>query len=143
MPSYYMVVETYENWLQTKEKQFTEKAFKDKQSRIIIRSIVQDDILVYYISSGLSVLGGMVKVVSSLRIRNDLYWDDFYNIRYETEPIIILEENQFVPFRSLIEKLAFVKNKIRWANYVYHSIRRLNPSDFNIMQTAIMHAARK
>ena len=140
MPNHFMVVENYDNWLKTKQKNFTEKAFKDRQSRIIIRSIKAGDLLIYYVSSGISGLGGIVEVTSSIYTQSDLYWDDFYNLRFKTKPIVILEERQFVPFRPLVENLDFVKNKHKWANYVYHSIRIISTSDFNLMRTAILEA---
>jgi len=135
-----MVVENYENWLKTKKKNFAEKAFKDGQSRIIIRSIEPGDFLVYYVSSGISALGGIVQVTSPMYEQSDLYWDDFYNLRFKTKPILILEEPNFVPFRPLIRNLDFVRNKHRWANYVYHSIRKITANDFELMRTAILNA---
>ncbi|MFC1903755.1 EVE domain-containing protein [Chloroflexota bacterium] len=140
MPNYFMVVQTHYNWSLTKERNFTFIGFKDGQSRNIIRSIEIGDLLIYYVSSGISSLGAIVEVTSPLYKDSDLYWDDFYNLRFKTKPIVILQEEQFVPFRPLVERLNFVKNKRRWANYVYHCIRILNESDFKLMQSAILQA---
>jgi len=142
MPNYFMVVENYENWLKTKQKNFTEKAFKDGQSRVIIRSIRPGDLLAYYVSSGISALGGIVEVALPMYRRTDLYWDDYYNLRFKTKPIIILEEPNFVPIRPLIKDLDFVKAQRRWGNYVYHSIRKISTSDFELMRTAILEAGK-
>lgn len=142
MSNYFMVVENYENWLKTKQKNFAEKAFKDGQSRIIIRSIESGDLFIYYVSSGISALGGIVQVTSPIYKQSDLYWDDYYNLRFKTKPIVILEEPNFVPFRPLIHDLDFVRNKSKWANYVYHSIRRISTGDFKLMRTAILKAGK-
>jgi len=139
MPNHFMVVENHANWLKTKERNFTEKAFKDSQINII-QSIELGDFLVYYISSGISALSGIIEVTSSMYKRTELYWDDFYNIRFKTKPIVILEEGQFVPIRPLVRDLNFIKNKLRWKHYVYHSIRRINSGDFDLMRTAILEA---
>jgi len=142
MPNHFMVVENHDNWLKTKERNFTEKAFKDSQPNII-RSIELGDFLVYYISSSISALSGIVEVTSPMYKRTELYWDDFYNIRFKTKPIIILEEGQFVPIQPLVGDLNFIKNKLRWRSYVYHSIRAISPGDFDLMRTAILEAHRR
>lgn len=61
---YFLVNETYENWLKTQELNFSKKGFKDKQSRVIINGLKPDDILVFYISRGISALGGIARVIS-------------------------------------------------------------------------------
>jgi len=140
--NFYLVVESYQNWLKTKENKFTEKAFKDNQSRNIIRHLNPNDELVFYISSGISSFAGIVKIASQLYRRSELFWDDYYNLRFQTKPKIILEESKFIDITKLFKRLSFIKNKRKrkWGNYVLHSIRKLNKKDFAIIENEIKKA---
>lgn len=135
---YWLAVEIFENWLTDKKIGFSLRGFRNRAQRTV-KKIKPEDLMVIYIASKKSSLGGIVQVESEVYVDKsyDLIWDDFFPLRVKTKPLVILDDNNMVPFKEIIKDISFINKKEKWGNYIRQSLIEISIADFKVMEKAI------
>lgn len=140
--SYWLVPERVENFETDVRFDFKVKGFPERL-RNSVSKIRPGDRLVIYIASHKSVIAGILTAKSECYKKKDLIWDDFFNLRIDTETYIILNEGQFVRFRDLVNDLEFIKNKRAWKVYLMRSLVKIPQKDYLFIEREVKQNYRK
>ncbi len=101
-----------ENFRATREREFRLIGAKEKRRRIAEQIAPGDDIVFYV--TGVQAFGGVVRVTSEMFEDREKVWPgkpgkpDPYPWRFETTPVVVLEEDRFVPAADLAHELEHV-----------------------------------
>lgn len=93
------------------------------------------DLIFVYIGSRVSKIAGYVIVNDKFYWDNELLWDDVFPKRVKIEPGVILKEK--IDIRSLIDRLSFVKNKLRYGMSFLAGLREIPCDDGEILKKEI------
>ena len=136
-----------ENFRATRERGFRLIGAKEKRRRIAER-IEPGDEIVFYVT-GVQAFGGVVRVVSEMFEDRERVWPgkpgkaDPYPWRFETEPVVVLEEEDFVPAVELVGQLEHVA---KWPAEHWHlafqgQLRPVSPADARLLESRVRAAA--
>jgi len=136
-----------DNFRATREHGFRLIGAKEKR-RAMAEQIEPGDRIVFYVT-GVQALGGSVKVTGRLYEDRTKVWPgkpgkaDAYPWRFETEPELILEEDEFVPAEDLHTELEHVR---KWPAEHWHlafqgQLRTVSEADAELLQRRIRNAA--
>lgn len=135
----WIVVERYDNWLMDKNRGFDVIGFP-KSSKTLASQITKGDRLVVYIASSKSVIAGIHEVTSdTFYTSNDLLWDEIFPFRFKIKTDIILHEEKFIPIRTLINDLSFIRFPKNWKHYFRTSLRKINGADYSVIRKAVVN----
>ncbi len=144
----WLVPVSKENWGIYKANEFKFLAFTFR-ARKRVSEIEIGDAIILYIASRISVLSGILRAKSILNLetivfsqkkmnrRRELKWDEIYNCRIDTEPEIILKENQFVSLKNLINNLKFIEDKNNYYRCLQTSLTSIPLSDYKLIRKEI------
>jgi len=138
-----------ENFRATREGGFRLIGAKEKRRRIAEQICLGDDIVLYV--TGVQAFGGVVKVTSEMFEDRAKVWPgkpgkaDAYPWRFETTPVIVLDEDRFVPAVDLAAKLDHVA---KWPVEHWHlafqgQLRCVSDTDARLLGDRIRAAAGK
>lgn len=104
--------------------------------------IRQNDILITYISSGISAISDIRIVTSSdtakLPLGGD--YDTAYPIALQTEPVAVLERNDWIGFSNLAGELSLTRGKTDWRQTFRQSLIPLSRADGALLVSQIEQA---
>lgn len=134
-----------DNFRATREHGFRLIGAKEKR-RAMAEQIEPGDRIVFYVT-GVQAFGGSVRVTGGLYEDRTKVWPgkaDAYPWRFETEPELILEEDEFVPAEDLHTELEHVR---KWPAEHWHlafqgQLRTVSEADGELLQRRIRDAAR-
>ena len=135
-----------DNFRATREHGFRLIGAKEKR-RAMAEQIEPGDRIVFYVT-GVQAFGGSVKVTGRLYEDRTKVWPgkpgkaDAYPWRFETEPELILEEDEFVP----AEDLHTLEHVRKWPAEHWHlafqgQLRTVSEADAELLQRRIRNAA--
>lgn len=138
-----------ENFRATRERGFGLIGAKEKRRRIAER-IEPGDEIVFYVT-GVQAFGGIVRVTSAMFEDRQPVWPgkpgkaDSYPWRFETAPVVVLDEDRFVPAVELVGALEHVA---RWPAEHWHlafqgQLRPVSANDGRLLERRIREAARE
>lgn len=140
---HWLLVERIENWEIDKREGFQKFGIPERR-RVLAGQIQKGDLLIFYISSGISMFADIREATSTgtkqLPFGGD--YDTAYPLSVSTRPYLILERNRWITIRSLVDKLSFTTGKKDWRQLMRVSLRRLQKSDALLIIKA-MQAAQK
>lgn len=136
-----------ENFRATREGGFRLIGAKEKRRRIA-ESISPGDAIVLYVT-GVQAFGGVVRVTSEMFEDRAKVWPakpgkaDAYPWRFETKPVVVLDEERFVPAVELAAKLDHVA---KWPVEHWHlafqgQLRNVSEADARLLEDRIRAAA--
>ena len=138
-----------ENFRATRERGFRLIGAKEKRRRIAER-IEPGDAIVFYVT-GVQAFGGVVRVTSGMFEAREPVWPgkpgkvDAYPWRFETAPIVVLDEERFVPAAELAGRLEHVAKwpAEHWQLAFQGQLRPVSRADGRLLESRIRAAARE
>ena len=132
-----------DNFRATRERGFRLIGAKEKR-RGMAEQIAPGDEIVFYVT-GVQAFGGIVRVTSEMFEDREKVWPgkpgkaDSYPWRFETEPIVVLDEARFVPAGDLARDLEHVG---KWPVEHWHlafqgQLRCVSDADARLLESRI------
>ncbi len=136
-----------ENFRATRDRGFRLIGAKEGRRRMA-EQIEPGDEIVFYLTV-VQAFGGIVRVTSEMFEDREAIWPgkpgkvDPYPWRFETEPVLVLDEEQFVPAAELAPKLEHVG---KWPAEHWHlafqgQLRTVSDADARLLAAEIREAA--
>jgi EVE domain len=136
------------NFRTTRTHGFTVIGAKEGRRRMA-EQIVPGDRIVFYIT-GVQAFGGIVRVTGEMYENRSRIWPgkpskpDPYPWRFETEPEVVLEEDEFVPAVDLAAELEHVRKwpAEHWQLAFQGQLRAVSDADARLLDLRIRDSAR-
>jgi predicted RNA-binding protein len=136
-----------ENFRATRERGFRLIGAKERRRRLA-EQIEPGDRIVFYVT-GVQAFGGIVRVTGEMHEDRTPVWPgkpgkrDAYPWRFETEPVGILDEEDFVPAVKLAEELEHVRKwpADHWQLAFQGQLRTVSKADADLLERRIGAAA--
>jgi predicted RNA-binding protein len=136
-----------ENFRATREHGFRVIGAKERRRRLA-EQIDPGDRIVLYVT-GAQAFGGIVRVTGEMYEDRSKIWPgkpskaDAYPWRFETEPELVLEEEEFVPAEELADQLEHVR---KWPAEHWHlafqgQLRTVSDADARLLERRIRERA--
>jgi predicted RNA-binding protein len=136
-----------DNFQATEEHGFRVIGMKERRRRLA-EQVEKGDVIIFYVT-GVQAFGGMVRVVGDLYEDRSKIWPgkpkdpDPYPWRFETEPLLVLGEEHFVPAVELAPKLEHAR---KWPAEHWHlafqgQLRTISYEDAAVLERALRDAA--
>jgi hypothetical protein len=136
-----------DNFRATRDRGFRLIGVKEGRRRMA-EQIEPDDEIVFYLTV-VQAFGGIIRVTSQMFEDRSKVWPgkpgkvDPYPWRFETEPVLVLEEEQFVPAVDLAPQLEHVR---KWPAEHWHlafqgQLRTVSDADARVLAEGIRQAA--
>ena len=136
-----------ENWGATREHGFRVIGMKERR-RNLAEQVEPGDLIVFYITK-LQAFGGIVRVTGELYEDRTKIWPgkpgkaDPYPWRFETEPVLLLDEEEFVPAEELAPELEHVRKwpAEHWTLAFQGQLRAVSQADSALLERRLREAA--
>jgi predicted RNA-binding protein len=136
-----------DNFRATRDHDFRLIGMKERRRRQA-EEFAPGDEIVFYVT-GVQAFGGIVRVTSELFEDRTKVWPgkpgnpDPYPWRFETEPVVVLDEDELIPAVELVGELEHVA---KWPIEHWHlafqgNVHMLSPEDFGTIEEALKAAA--
>ena len=143
-----MLTGSLDNFRATREHGFRVIGAKEGRRRMA-EQIEPGDRIVFYVN-GVQAFGGIVRITSGMFEDRRRIWPgktgspDPYPWRFETQPLVILEEDEFVPAAELAGELEHVR---KWPAEHWHlafqgQLRPVGPADAALLRDRLGAAAK-
>jgi len=147
MPRTWVLTGSLDNFRVSREQGFRVIAAKERRRRLA-EQIEPGDLVVFYVT-GVQAFGGVVRVTGGMFEDRTPLWPgkagkrDPYPWRFETEPVITLGEEQFVPAGELAGELEHVRKwpAEHWQLAFQGQLRTVPEADAGLLQSRIREAA--
>ena len=147
MAQTWVLTGSVENFRATRDHGFKLIGAKEGR-RGMAEQIEPGDQIVFYVTK-LQAFGGIIRVTSEMFEDREKVWPgkpgkvDPYPWRFETEPVVVLEEEEFIPAVELVEQLEHVR---KWPPDHWHlafqgQLRTVSDADARLLETRIRAAA--
>ena len=149
MAKTWVLTGSLENFRATRDRDFRLIGAKEGRRRMA-EQIEPGDMIVFYVT-GVQAFGGMVRVTGEMYEDRTKVWPgkpgkpDPYPWRFETEPVLILDEDEFVPAEGLALELEHVR---KWPADHWHlafqgQLRTVSDADAELLEKRLAEAARR
>jgi predicted RNA-binding protein len=136
-----------ENFRATRERGFTVIGAKEGRRRMA-EQIEPGDRIAFYVT-GIQAFGGIVRVTSEMYEDREPIWPgkpgkvDAYPWRFDTEPEVVLAEDEFVPAVELAGELAHVRKwpAEHWQLAFQGQLRTVSEADAELLERRIRAGA--
>lgn len=130
------------------ERNFDVIGMKEKRVRMAER-MQPDDEIIFYVS-GIKAFGGIARITSPMFEDREQIWPqgnkkylELYPWRVNAEPVLVLEEEQFVPVESLLGEMEHLK---KWPEAHWHlgfqgQLRTIGSEDRELIHERMAAAA--
>jgi predicted RNA-binding protein len=146
-PKIWVLTGSLDNFRATAERDFRVIGMKERRRRLA-EQVEKDDIIIFYVT-GVQAFAGTVRITGEMYEDRSKIWPgkpgepDEYPWRFETEPVIILDEKEFVPAEELATKLEHVR---KWPAEHWHlafqgQLRTITYEDAAVIGHALQDAA--
>jgi predicted RNA-binding protein len=136
-----------DNYRATKEYGFRVIGMKERR-RALAEQIAKGDLIIFYVT-GVQAFAGSVRVVGDLYEDRSRIWPgkpkspDPYPWRFETEPVLVLEEEHWVAAEEVAQRLEHVR---KWPEEHWHlafqgQLRTISYKDAAVLDRALRDAA--
>jgi len=147
MAKTWVLTGSLDNFRATRERGFELIGAKEGR-RGMAEQIEPGDEIVFYVT-GVQAFGGAVRVTSEMFEDRAKVWPgkpgkvDAYPWRFETEPVLVLDEDQFVPALELVAELEHVQ---KWPADHWHlafqgQLRAVSDADARLLSGRLREAA--
>ena len=143
--TYWLSVTTRENFDASAGIQFSIDGFKNNiLNKNKVNKIETEDKFACYIMEEY-VFGCIYEATSKYdpddKALKGLIWADekrvgqeIYTLRFRTKRVLVLENDEMLDARSIVENLQFVKNKKYWGSNFHGSLREIRKKDFDFIE---------
>lgn len=149
MAKTWVLTGSLENFRATRDRDFRLIGAKEGRRRMA-EQIEPGDTIVFYVT-GVQAFGGMVRVTGQMYEDRTKVWPgkrgkpDAYPWRFDTEPVLILDEDDFVPAEDLAHELEHVR---KWPADHWHlafqgQLRTVSAADAELLENRLAEAARR
>jgi predicted RNA-binding protein len=149
MAKTWVLTGSLDNFRATRERDFRLVGAKEGRRRMA-EQMEPGDTIVFYVT-GVQAFGGMVRVTGEMYEDRTKIWPgkpgkvDPYPWRFQTEPVLILDEDQFVPAEDLARQLEHVR---KWPAEHWHlafqgQLRTVSKTDSQLLERRLAEAARR
>jgi predicted RNA-binding protein len=136
-----------ENFRATGEHGFRVVGAKERRRRLA-EQIEPGDRIVFYVT-GVQAFGGIVRITGEMYEDRTPLWPgkpgkrDAYPWRFDTEPVLVLEEDDFVPAEELAAELEHVRKwpPEHWRLAFQGQLRTVGDDDARLLERRIREAA--
>jgi predicted RNA-binding protein len=146
-PKIWVLTGSLDNFRATGEQHFRVIGMKERRRRLA-EQVEKGDVIVFYVT-GVQAFAGTVRVTGDMYEDRQRIWPgkpgapDAYPWRFQTEPVIILSEDDFVPAEELADKLEHVR---KWPADHWHlafqgQLRTISYEDAAVIGRALQDAA--
>jgi hypothetical protein len=147
MPKTWVLTGSLENFRATRDHGFRVIGAKEGRRRMA-EQIEPGDSIVFYVT-GVQAFGGMIRVTGDMYEGRTKVWPgkpgkpDPYPWRFETEPVVILEEDHFVPAEELAGELEHVRKwpAEHWQLAFQGQLRTVPEADAELLEGRLREAA--
>ena len=147
MPRTWVLTGSLDNFRTTREHGFGIIGAKERRRRLAER-IQPRDLIVFYVT-GVQAFGGIVRVTGGMFEDRTPLWPgkpgkrDPYPWRFETEPVVTLDEESFVPAEELAGDLEHVRKwpPEHWQLAFQGQLRTVSAADARLLDHRIREAA--
>ena len=147
MAKTWVLTGSLENFRATREHGFRVIGAKERRRRLAEQIDPGDRIVLYL--TGAQAFGGIVRVTGEMYEDRSKIWPgkpskaDAYPWRFETEPELVLEEEEFVPAEELADQLEHVR---KWPAEHWHlafqgQLRTVSDADARLLERRIRERA--
>ena len=148
MPKTWVLTGSLENFRATREHGFRVIGAKEGRRRMA-EQIEPGDLIVFYVT-GVQAFGGVVRVTGEMYEDRTKIWPgkpgkaDAYPWRFETEPVVTLEEGRFLPAEELAGELEHVRKwpAEHWQLAFQGQLRTVSADDSRLLGDRIANEAR-
>jgi predicted RNA-binding protein len=148
MAKTWVLTGSLDNFRATRDHEFRLIGAKEKR-RGMAQQIEPGDEIVFYVT-GVQAFGGIVRVTGEMYEDRTKVWPgkpgkaDAYPWRFDTEPVLILDEDDFVPAEDLAPQLEHVA---KWPLEHWHlafqgQLRTVSDADARLLEQRLEQAAR-
>ena len=136
-----------ENFAATRERGFRVIGMKERRRRLA-EQIEPGDAIVFYVT-GVQAFGGMVRVTGEMYEDRSKVWPgkpgkaDPYPWRFETEPVLVLDEERWIPAEDLAPELEHVRKwpAEHWRLAFQGQLRPVSDADAGLIESRLREAA--
>jgi predicted RNA-binding protein len=136
-----------ENFAATRERGFRVIGMKERRRRLA-EQIAPGDLIAFYLTK-VQAFGGIVRVTGEMYEDRTKIWPgkpvkaDPYPWRFETEPVLVLEEERWVPAEELAGELEHVRKwpAEHWRLAFQGQLRPVSEADSGLIETRLREAA--
>jgi hypothetical protein len=143
MPRTWVLTGSLDNFRATREHGFKVIGAKEGRRRMA-EQIEPGDLIAFYVT-GVQAFGGIVRVTGEMYEDRAKLWPgkpgapDAYPWRFETEPVSVLEEDDFVPAEDVVGDLEHAR---KWPHEHWHlafqgQLRTVSEADSRLLQRRI------
>jgi predicted RNA-binding protein len=147
MPKNWVLTGSVENFRATREHGFRVIGAKERRRRMA-EQIEAGDLIFFYVTA-VQAFGGIVRVTGEMYEDRTRLWPgkpgnpDAYPWRFETEPVVTLDEDDFVP---AVEVVGELEHAAKWPPEHWHlafqgQLRTVSDSDARLIERRIREAA--
>jgi len=148
MPKTWVLTGSLENFRATREHGFRVIGAKEGRRRMA-EQIEPGDLIVFYVT-GVQAFGGVVRVTGEMYEDRTKIWPgkpgkaDAYPWRFETEPVVTLEEERFLRAEELAGELEHVRKwpAEHWQLAFQGQLRTVSADDSRLLRDRIADEAR-
>jgi hypothetical protein len=147
MAKTWVLTGSVDNFRATREHGFRVIGAKEGRRRMA-EQIAPGDRIVFYLT-GLQAFGGIVRVTGEMFEDQEKLWPgkpgkaDPYPWRFETEPLLVLDEDTFVPAKDVALELEHVRKwpAEHWQLAFQGQLRAVPDADAELLESRIREAA--
>lgn len=142
-----MLTGSLDNFRATRSQDFGVIGMKERK-RPMAEQVTVGDRIVFYVT-GVQAFGGVVRVTGEMYEDRAKIWPgkpgdpDPYPWRFATEPVLVLEEEAFVPAEALAQQLEHVRKwpPEHWRLAFQGQLRAVSEADAAVLDAALLDAA--
>jgi predicted RNA-binding protein len=147
VPNTWILTGSLENFRATREHGFSVIGCKEGRRRMA-EQIAREDRIVFYVT-GVQAFGAIVRVTGEMYEDRTKIWPgkpgkaDPYPWRFETEPVVVLDEHCFVPAVELAGELEHVRKwpAEHWQLAFQGQLRSVSGADSKLLERRLRQAA--
>jgi predicted RNA-binding protein len=141
LPTYWLLIERLENWEIDQKQGFVRFGLPEKAR--LAQKIKKGDLLIFYISSGLSAFSDIREATADgttkLPFGGD--YDTAFPLSISTRPYLTLRRSDWVPIHHLLDKLEITSGKKDWRQVVRTTLKHLSDKDARVIIDAMKKAS--
>jgi hypothetical protein len=137
-----------DNFRATRDRDFRIAGMKERQRRRATEEMGPGDLIVYYVTV-VKAFGAIARITGEMYEDRTKVWPgkpgkpDPYPWRFETEPVLVLDEDQFVPAEDLVGAMEHIAKwpVEHWTLAFQGQLRTISDADFAAIEERMRAAA--
>lgn len=136
---YWIVVTSRDNFRHDRSQLgFKLQGLPNRNKKSVMKMQIGDKVI-YYVM-GIHKFGAIAKITGEYYNENSKLWTDINEMwpaRCSSEPEYVLEDDELIDAKKLIDDLSFIVKKEHWGTYLQGSIREIPEEDYKLIESEI------